>query len=118
MDRNEIFARDGWRCVYCGRVFEPADLTVDHVQPRARQGDHSGGNLVTACRSCNTRKGALKLEEFLVADAEARENFFRYATVVWPRHLRTLEQQLRTAGVMPSEGVMAPGKRDRKRGES
>ena len=35
----------------------PELLTVDHVQPRMRGGDRSGGNLVTACGGCNARKG-------------------------------------------------------------
>ena len=99
MNRSDIFARDNWRCVYCGNVFDAADLTVDHVQPRVRRGDQSGGNLVTACRVCNTRKGSLRLGEFLIRDATARDNFFRYAIAVWPRHLRALEQELRAAGV-------------------
>jgi 5-methylcytosine-specific restriction endonuclease McrA len=97
MDRHEIFARDEWRCVYCGIVFEAADLTVDHVQPRVRQGDRSGGNLVTACRACNTRKGDQRLAIFLHRDPVTRENFFRYAKNIWPRQLRALRQELRGA---------------------
>jgi 5-methylcytosine-specific restriction endonuclease McrA len=100
MNRLDIFARDGWRCVYCGNVFDAAELTVDHVQPRVRQGDQSGGNLVTACQACNARKANLRLGEFLIHDATARDNFFRYAVAVWPRHLRALEQELRAAGVV------------------
>jgi len=99
MDRVEVFRRDNWRCVYCGEVFDAADLTVEHVQPRMRQGDQSGGNLVTACQVCNARKGDLRLGVFLARDSTARENFFRYAQAVWPRHLRALQQELRTAGV-------------------
>jgi 5-methylcytosine-specific restriction endonuclease McrA len=95
MRRGEVFLRDGYRCVYCGQVFEIADLTVDHVQPRVQQGDASGGNLVTACRGCNVRKGSQPLARFLAHDGAARENFFRYAVSVWPRHLRALEEELR-----------------------
>jgi 5-methylcytosine-specific restriction endonuclease McrA len=97
MRRREVFARDRGRCVYCGGVFENADLTVDHVQPRMRNGDHSGGNLVTACQGCNTRKGARRLSEFLAADPIARDNFFQYATTVWPRHLRAVKDELNEA---------------------
>jgi 5-methylcytosine-specific restriction endonuclease McrA len=93
--RRDVFERDRYRCVYCGQVFDVVDLTVDHVQPRVSQGDASGGNLVTACRVCNTRKGSHRLAEFLASDNTARENFFQYAVAVWPRHLRALEQELR-----------------------
>jgi len=93
--REQIFARDDHRCVYCGEQFEPAALTVDHVQPRMRGGDRSGGNLVTACGGCNARKGALRLGEFLRADPAAREHFFAHAAPhVWPRILRTLREEL------------------------
>jgi 5-methylcytosine-specific restriction endonuclease McrA len=94
--REQIFARDEYRCVYCGERFEPDLLTVDHVQPRMRGGDRSGGNLVTACGACNARKGSMRLAEFLRADEVAREHFFRLAVGhVWPRILRTLEEELR-----------------------
>jgi 5-methylcytosine-specific restriction endonuclease McrA len=93
--RELIFARDEYRCVYCGERFEPELLTVDHVQPRMRGGDRSGGNLVTACGGCNARKGSLRLAEYLRADAVAREHFCRLATPhVWPRILRTLREEL------------------------
>ena len=81
--------------MYCGERFEPDLLTVDHVQPRLRGGDRSGGNLVTACGACNARKGSLRLAEFLGADEAAREHFFRLAAGhVWPRILKTLEEEL------------------------
>jgi 5-methylcytosine-specific restriction endonuclease McrA len=54
LTRKEIFARDGWTCVYCGRATR--DLTLDHVMPRHRGGEHSWENLVSACKPCNHRK--------------------------------------------------------------
>lgn len=91
-----MFARDGYRCVYCGDVFEPAALSVDHVQPRARGGDHSGGNLVSACGPCNARKAHRRVAEFLAAEPAAARHFFRLAAPhVWPRHLRAVEEELR-----------------------
>lgn len=94
MTRDQLFERDGWRCVYCGEIFAAEELTVDHVQPRMRGGDHSGGNLVTACRGCNSRKGHSRLAAFLASDPEASRNFFRLAVHVWPRHLRAVREEL------------------------
>lgn len=94
MKRNEIFARDAFRCVYCGETFAADALSIDHVQPRVRGGDRSDGNLVTACRGCNTLKGHRRLGDFLRESGVARENFFRYAVHVWPRHLRALAEEL------------------------
>ena len=95
MRREQIFARDEFRCAYCGEQFEAGLLTVDHVQPRMRGGDGSGGNLVTACSACNARKGGLRLADFLGANADARRHFFTHAARhVWPRILRVLEEDL------------------------
>src|SRR5919199_5765784 len=34
ISRRALFARDGWRCVYCGT--SGGRLTLDHVVPRSR----------------------------------------------------------------------------------
>ena len=108
MNREEVFARDAWRCVYCGETFAEAELTVDHVQPRVRGGDRSGGNLVTACGGCNVAKGHRRLAEFLREEPARRANFFRLATAVWPRHLRTLAEEL--GGAPAARGVRGAGR--------
>lgn len=54
LTRKEVFARDSWCCVYCGR--QTRDLTLDHVMPRHRGGPHTWENLVSACKPCNHRK--------------------------------------------------------------
>jgi 5-methylcytosine-specific restriction endonuclease McrA len=98
--REEVFARDGYQCVYCGQPFPVEELTLDHVQPRVRGGDGSGGNVVTACGACNALKGHRRLSEFLLAEPAARRNFFRLARAhVYERHLRAVEQELRKRGV-------------------
>jgi 5-methylcytosine-specific restriction endonuclease McrA len=89
--------------VYCGEVFDSEELTVDHVQPRVKRGDQSRGNVVTACRACNTRKGSRSLVAFLAAEPNTRSNFFRYATTVWARHLRALEQGMKEIDVANSD---------------
>jgi 5-methylcytosine-specific restriction endonuclease McrA len=57
LSRKNILLRDHNTCQYCGRVFAPQDLTLDHIIPRSRGGDSAWDNLVTCCRSCNNRKG-------------------------------------------------------------
>jgi 5-methylcytosine-specific restriction endonuclease McrA len=59
--KREILRRDGYRCQYCGRV--TSHLTIDHVVPRFRGGQHSWTNLVAACPQCNRRKGGRSLSE-------------------------------------------------------
>ena len=96
-----MFARDEYRCAYCGQIFPAEELTVDHVQPRLRGGDRSAGNLVTACKGCNTLKGHRRVAEFLRDEPVARTNFFRYARHVWARHLRAVEEELAKQGSEP-----------------
>ena len=47
------------RCHYCGQSVAPDDLTMDHIVPVARGGRSTRGNVVPACRPCNTRKKQL-----------------------------------------------------------
>lgn len=61
LTRREVFVRDKFTCQYCGVVH--GDLTLDHVMPRSKGGAHTWENLVTACRSCNHRKGGKTVQE-------------------------------------------------------
>jgi len=54
LTRLEIFNRDHYTCQYCGK--ETRQLTLDHVLPRYRGGEHTWENVVSACASCNRRK--------------------------------------------------------------
>ncbi len=55
-----LFARDSYRCQYCGRhrreLGYRESLTRDHVAPLSRGGDNGWSNVVTACSKCNLRK--------------------------------------------------------------
>lgn len=104
MRRDEVFARDEYRCVYCGERFEPAALTVDHVEPRMRGGDASGGNLVTACGPCNARKRGRRAAAFLRDEpAAVREGFFLRTPHLWPRIRRTIEDELHRPAARPRD---------------
>jgi 5-methylcytosine-specific restriction endonuclease McrA len=60
ISRRALFARDGWRCQYCGST---GKLTLDHVVPRSRGGESDWENVVTSCSPCNLRKGDRLPEE-------------------------------------------------------
>jgi 5-methylcytosine-specific restriction endonuclease McrA len=98
MQRGEIFARDGYRCVFCGEVFPVEELTVDHLQARSRGGDRSGGNLVTACKACNVKKGRHRLSRFLAENPDAYANFKLIAVHAWKRHLKAIDEEIRKLG--------------------
>lgn len=61
-----LFSRDRWKCQLCGRKVRKKqgetnfddEATVDHIIPLSRGGKHAMANCQTACRACNTLKGA------------------------------------------------------------
>jgi 5-methylcytosine-specific restriction endonuclease McrA len=55
--RINVMTRDGFRCQYCNRTLPVSDLNYDHVVPRSQGGKTAWENIVTACYTCNERKG-------------------------------------------------------------
>ena len=60
---RELRASQWWKrrrgngvCHYCGKQFPPRELTMDHLVPLIRGGRSTKGNVVPACKECNTRK--------------------------------------------------------------
>lgn len=60
---SEIFDRDGWRCGICDRRIskdlrypDPLSVSLDHIVPLARGGDHTRANTQAAHLRCNLRK--------------------------------------------------------------
>ena len=43
-------------CHYCGKTFTAKELTLDHIVPVARGGKSTRGNVVPACKPCNSDK--------------------------------------------------------------
>ncbi|MCE1194805.1 MAG: HNH endonuclease [Acidovorax sp.] len=90
---HAIYARDGWRCRYCGtRVIDRSmrallhrclpdvarwgarnadkhtalaalSASLDHILPHSRGGTNDEPNLVTACNACQFGRGQWTLEE-------------------------------------------------------
>jgi len=61
--RVNIYARDKYRCQYCGKRHRIEDLTYDHVIPRSKGGKTIWTNIVTCCWPCNKKKGDMLPEE-------------------------------------------------------
>jgi 5-methylcytosine-specific restriction endonuclease McrA len=52
--KRNVMVRDDFVCQYCGSTNE---LTIDHMIPISRGGKSIFENCVTACKSCNAKKG-------------------------------------------------------------
>ena len=61
LTRLEVFNRDQYICQYCGK--ESRQLTLDHVIPRYRGGEHTWKNVVSACIPCNRHKAGRTPEQ-------------------------------------------------------
>jgi 5-methylcytosine-specific restriction endonuclease McrA len=81
--RVNIYARDRYRCQYCGDRKPIGELTYDHVVPRADGGRTEWSNIVTACQDCNLRKGARTPQQagMVLRTQPARPNWVPAVTI-------------------------------------
>eukprot|EP00210_Caulerpa_lentillifera_P007832 g7474.t1 len=84
--RRNVLRRDRFSCVYCGVT---QNLTVDHVIPISKGGTNHWENVVTACRSCNNRKGNRTLEQIgwkLKTKPRRPGAYDFYRSLNWPQN--------------------------------
>ncbi len=86
LTRLEVFNRDQYTCQYCDK--ETRQLTLDHVTPRYRGGEHTWENVVSACIPCNRRKAGRTPEQagmrLICQPTPPRNNIYFYI----PYHYR------------------------------
>jgi 5-methylcytosine-specific restriction endonuclease McrA len=54
--RQNVYNRDGGKCMYCGCSVSRNAFTFDHVIPKSRGGKTSWQNIVCSCLKCNSKK--------------------------------------------------------------
>ncbi len=54
------------KCHFCGKIFPPEALTMDHIVPLSRGGKSTRGNVVPCCKSCNNEKKHLTPAEIIL----------------------------------------------------
>jgi 5-methylcytosine-specific restriction endonuclease McrA len=78
LTQQNMFARDKYSCLYCGRhrskLLANEFLTRDHVIPQSKGGKDTWINVATACNRCNNKKADMSL-------AEANMKLLRVPTV-------------------------------------
>lgn len=68
--RSAVFTKTGGKCAYCAvrltmKAGEPNSFEVDHVLPVIEGGADDIANLIPSCRSCNSKKRAKTLVNFM-----------------------------------------------------
>ena len=84
--RDEVFKRDGFRYVYCGRTPPEIVLEVIHIEPASKRRKEDINNLVTSCSDCNggddnssiDNKISIKINENLKVIKEKEEQIREY----------------------------------------
>lgn len=90
LTRRDVFVRDHYTCQYCGR--QTRDLTLDHIVPRRKGGQHAWENVVAACRECNHRKaGHTPQEAHMLLRRPPKAPPFGTYIMFYP-HLRAQEE--------------------------
>ena len=81
--RVNIYARDNYRCQYCGNKASISELTYDHVIPRSQGGTTEWMNIVTCCYECNRKKGGRtpKQASMILLSQPAQPNWVPAVTI-------------------------------------
>jgi len=64
MVQQKVWAADGFKCRYCNRPMGHVRLTIDHFYPLENGGVNHEENYISACASCNKKKGNLDPKEW------------------------------------------------------
>lgn len=97
--RFAVLSRDAFICQYCGQSPPAVILQVDHIHPVSKGGTSAMENMVTACQSCNSGKGAGLLADAsqpmkqAMADAKERAAQMREYEA-WLQEQRQAEEAL------------------------
>lgn len=101
-DDERLKLRMPQSCCYCGST---EHLAVDHLIPRKKGGLDQGDNMVWACRSCNSSKGATDVLEWLIKRQQFPPLFLlrRYlkSAIEYCVQNNLMETQLGEAGELP-----------------
>ncbi len=86
-------------CCYCGRETK---LSLDHLIPKLKGGHDGADNIVYACKSCNSSKGAKDMVLWLVS----KERF--PAILVFRRYLKLAARWCKDANLMDTSWTDVP----------
>lgn len=63
--RHNIAENGVVSCIYCDKILDNKNWTLEHITPLCKGGSHTMRNIAIACKSCNQDKGSMSFEEFM-----------------------------------------------------
>ena len=95
-EENPDFSHQEWKecviffggeCAYCGATPRKGQrLTRDHLEPISEGGKTIQSNIIPACQSCNSSKGATEWREWFMAQSffsqERMNKIFKWRTII------------------------------------
>jgi hypothetical protein len=97
--RQNVYLRDDFRCQYCNWTGPIHQLTLDHLIPSSQGGPTTWLNIVTACKTCNLKKGARSPSELGMKLKKPPER------PKFPRHVMFALRYLITRNNIPPEWI-------------
>lgn len=61
---TRLIERDGAACIWCSRLLNAGEATIDHLIPYRQGGSNMIENAVIACAGCNGMRGAKSVKKF------------------------------------------------------
>lgn len=82
-ERRDILVKTKCKCAHCGKTLTEYNMTVEHITPIDKGGNHDEFNLIALCEDCNNEKsnwtyGLPDYYKFI-----SREYFFSYANYMY-----------------------------------
>jgi len=62
-NKKNIYKRDNGHCQYCSKFLTIKEATIDHINPKSKNGKFTWDNCVLSCVKCNLKKGNYDLKE-------------------------------------------------------
>ena len=57
--QQKVWVADGLKCMYCKVQMGKSPLSIDHFEPLETGGANDTSNFLSACKSCNKKKGSV-----------------------------------------------------------
>lgn len=67
-------------CHYCGKTLDRGNVTIDHLNPKAKGGQDEVRNYAVCCLECNGKRGHLSIEDFRNQKMNGNTFFFEKVT--------------------------------------